>query len=153
VSGKGGSGYSTVGTDGTTFVSETRRLVTASTQVVVLFGSVNDVHASVRVLAGQVTAAVDAVRTVSTSAGILLVGPSWTRNGPVDSRVIDVSKTVHDVAAVENVQFVDPIGQNWFAGRTDVVGGDGVHPTDAGHEVIAARLCPVVTLAIARIGP
>ena len=40
--------------------------------------------------------------------------------------------------------FVDPIAQGWFVGRPDLIGDDGVHPTDAGHAYMAARIAPLI---------
>jgi len=40
--------------------------------------------------------------------------------------------------------FVDPIAEGWFVGRPDLIGADGVHPTDAGHLYMAERIAPQI---------
>ena len=40
--------------------------------------------------------------------------------------------------------FVDPIAEGWFVGRPDLIGADGIHPTDAGHAYMAARIAPLI---------
>jgi lysophospholipase L1-like esterase len=52
---------------------------------------------------------------------------------------------IRNSAGDRNVQFVDTAG--WIVDATDTV--DGVHPNDAGHQKIAARLAPIIS---ARIG-
>ena len=36
------------------------------------------------------------------------------------------------------------IAENWFVGREDPIGKDGVHPTDAGHAYMAAKIAPLI---------
>jgi lysophospholipase L1-like esterase len=36
------------------------------------------------------------------------------------------------------------IAENWFVGREDLIGQDGVHPTDAGHAYMAAKIAPLI---------
>ena len=38
--------------------------------------------------------------------------------------------------------FVDPIAERWFVGQPGLIGADGVHPTDAGHEYMADKIAP-----------
>ncbi len=43
-------------------------------------------------------------------------------------------------AAVGGI-FIDPLAEGWFAGAAHrFIGPDGIHPTDAGHARIAARI-------------
>ena len=47
-------------------------------------------------------------------------------------------------AGAMGATFVDPIAENWFVGRPDLVGHDGVHPTDAGHLYMAEKIAPLI---------
>ena len=40
---------------------------------------------------------------------------------------------------------MDPIAARWFAGRPELIGKDGVHPTDAGHAYMAAKIAPLIS--------
>ena len=51
---------------------------------------------------------------------------------------------LRDQAAAVGAVFVDPIAQGWFVGRPDLIGDDGVHPTDAAHAYMAARIAPLI---------
>ncbi|MGA7055683.1 MAG: SGNH/GDSL hydrolase family protein, partial [Mycobacterium sp.] len=44
--------------------------------------------------------------------------------------------------------FVDPIGDRWFVDRPDLIGADGVHPTDAGHAYLAAKIAPLIRMQL-----
>jgi phospholipase/lecithinase/hemolysin len=39
---------------------------------------------------------------------------------------------------------VDPLTERWFVGRPDLIGADGVHPTDAGHAYMADKIAPLI---------
>ena len=47
-------------------------------------------------------------------------------------------------AAALGALFVDPIAEGWFVGRPDLIGQDGVHPTDAGHAYMADKIAPLI---------
>ncbi|ETB08755.1 hypothetical protein O980_21950 [Mycobacterium avium subsp. paratuberculosis 08-8281] len=40
--------------------------------------------------------------------------------------------------------FIDPIAEHWFVGRPDLIGADGVHPNDAGHQYMADKIAPLI---------
>jgi lysophospholipase L1-like esterase len=48
------------------------------------------------------------------------------------------------VAGTIGATFVDPIAEHWFVGRPDLIGADGVHPNDAGHQYMADRIAPLI---------
>mgnify|MGYP002623887115 CR=1 FL=1 len=45
---------------------------------------------------------------------------------------------------VAGATFVDPIAEGWFVGRPELIGADGVHPTDAGHQYLADKIAPLI---------
>jgi lysophospholipase L1-like esterase len=55
---------------------------------------------------------------------------------------------IRDILAYQaknvGASFVDPIAQRWFVGRPDLIGKDGVHPTDAGHVYLADKIAPLI---------
>jgi lysophospholipase L1-like esterase len=56
--------------------------------------------------------------------------------------------TIRDVLAsearAEGAKFVDPIAEQWFVGSPELIGKDGVHPTDAGHAYMANKIAPLI---------
>ena len=40
--------------------------------------------------------------------------------------------------------FVDPIAEAWFIDRPDLIGPDGIHPTNAGHAYVADKIAPLI---------
>ncbi len=55
---------------------------------------------------------------------------------------------IRAAAEAASVPFIDPLRQGWFADGSDLIGADGVHPTDEGHEHLADRIQPVVEEAL-----
>ena len=54
-------------------------------------------------------------------------------------------------AGVAGATFVDPIAAGWFVGRPDLIGKDGVHPTDAGHAYMADKIAPLIRAQLSRL--
>ncbi|MDT4998170.1 MAG: hypothetical protein QOK12_275, partial [Mycobacterium sp.] len=46
--------------------------------------------------------------------------------------------------------WIDPIAERWFVGRPDLIGADGVHPTDAGHAYMAGKIAPLIAAQLPR---
>ncbi|CFS38985.1 Conserved protein of uncharacterised function%2C possibly exported [Mycobacterium tuberculosis] len=44
--------------------------------------------------------------------------------------------------------FVDPIADHWFVDRPELIGADGVHPNDAGHEYLADKIAPLISMEL-----
>ncbi|MCH5645482.1 SGNH/GDSL hydrolase family protein [Gordonia sp. ABSL49_1] len=143
VDGKGGSGYLKVGLEGTTFVTETDRLVDSDTVGVLYFGSSNDVD-----VAGDVATAVSRcaqiIKQRSPNARVIAVGPAWSRAEPYTPNLLDYVATLDDAWGAEGATFVDPLSEDWLGDRVGMVGGDGVHPTDRAHSIYADRMYPLV---------
>lgn len=143
VDGKGGSGYLKVGLEGTTFVTETDRLIDSDTIGVLYFGSANDVD-----VAGDVAAAVrrcaQIIKQRSPKAQVIAVGPAWSRAEPYTPNLLNYQTQLSDSWQSEGAEFVDPLTEGWLGDRVGMVGGDGVHPTDRAHGIYADRMFPLV---------
>ena len=83
-------------------------------------------------------------RQIARSAELLVIGPPWPTADPPPEvlRIRDVLSYQADLAGAT---FVDPIAARWFAGRPELIGKDGVHPTDAGHAYMAERIAPLIS--------
>jgi lysophospholipase L1-like esterase len=115
--------------------------------LVVLFGGSNDAR-SMPALADGITGAISDVRTVAPGAKIILIGPTWCRPEPPSEQILAVDDTIGAVAAENNVEFISPIKEDWFAGDATLMAPDGIHPSNAGQEVISKRLADRVIDAL-----
>lgn len=151
--GIGGSGWVNAATgdraDGN-FVDRVSK-VSPSANVIVFFGSRNDTpdaSTPAEVEAHAKSALAAAVKADPT-AQIVVVGPPWTdSNAP--SWITADRNAVRAAAATVHATWVDPLQQDWFPTNSGLIGSDGVHPTDRGHAVIAAKLEPVLVAALMR---
>ncbi|WP_448221776.1 GDSL-type esterase/lipase family protein [Gordonia iterans] len=145
ISGRGGAGYATPGQRHTTFESEAKRLMTPDISAVVLMGSNNDSRAAEMQEAGVVQT-IEQIRRVSPDVPIAVLPSPWVRAEDPSAAYFANAATLRRVAAeYPGVRFRDPYEEGWFTGMdfNQVLGRDGVHPTDAGHVVFADRLEPM----------
>jgi lysophospholipase L1-like esterase len=127
-----GDGYLAVGDDNGTFASHAAEAVDAEAQVVVFFGSENDMGADGSELGAAVGETLEAARSSSPKARIIVVGPPSYTAQPEPERVA-VHDALEEAASREGADFVDPMAQGWFVGLDGMVGPDGVHPSVAGQ--------------------
>jgi len=143
VAAEGGAGYGQRGSRGSVFADLTARAVRSSDDLVVFFGSRNDQPVDPQQLPGLASDAFHLARYAAPAAKLLVIGPPWpTANPPAP--VLRIRDSLRDQAAAIGATFIDPIAQAWFVGRPDLIGADGVHPTDAGHAYLAARIAPLI---------
>jgi lysophospholipase L1-like esterase len=143
VAAEGRAGYGVRGDHGSLFVDLTNRVVRPDDALVVFFGSRNDQGVDPTALAGMAHDVFALARRIAPSANLLVVGPPWpTPDVPPD--VLQIRDVLKSQAQGAGASFFDPIGAGWFAGRPDLIGADGVHPTDAGHAYMAQRLAPLI---------
>lgn len=143
VSAESGAGYNTRGDQGSTFADLTRGAVTAEDGLVVFFGSRNDQHADPALLTMMVYATLDRARSAAPHARLLIIGPAWPSADPPAS-ILRIRDILRYQAGIANATFVDPIAAGWFVGRPELIGSDGVHPTDAGHQYLADLIAPLI---------
>ncbi|CAN3129258.1 Rv0518 family GDSL lipase [Mycobacterium sp. smrl_JER01] len=147
VAAEGGAGYCTRGNRGSVFEDLTVRAVKPSDVLVVFFGSRNDMNVDPTRLSIAMYGTFSLARRIARSADLLVIGPPWpTADPPAEIlRIRDVLKYQADLAGAT---FVDPIAARWFVGRPELIGKDGVHPTDAGHTYMAAKIAPLISATL-----
>ena len=152
-----------------TFGEQVARGVNPDTNLVILVGGGNDrtwleasdTKYSVPALHDAVVATLDHVKSIAPQAGMLVVGPIWCRPGPPDDSVLPARSVIRRATDEAGVPFIDPIGEDWFAGRDDLVSpGNAWRDSrqdfllnNAGHQVIAERLAEPVIAALRRQHP
>ena len=143
VAAEGGAGYCTRGMHGSVFEDLTVRAVKPTDVLVVFFGSRNDKDVDPTRLSIAMNGTLKLARQIARSAKFLVVGPPWPSADPPPTirRIRDVLGYQAELAGAT---FVDPIAARWFVGKPELIGGDGVHPTDAGHMYMAEKLAPTI---------
>lgn len=135
---EGGAGYVHPNAGGKTFFTHVKA-VPSKSDLVIVFGSLNDVEGYDAVRAAATKLYADIRK--ETDAPVLVVGPTWP-NGQPSPAVVASRDAVRDAAASAGDDFIDPIG--WLAGRPDLIGGDHLHPNNAGHSYLAGKLEPII---------
>ena len=143
VAAEGRAGYGTPGDHGSIFEDLTARAVQSDDVLVVFFGSRNDQGLELGLLGQKVRNAFDLARLLAPSARFLVIGPPWP-TADVPLNVLQIRDVLGAVAGTVGATFVDPLAERWFVGRPDLIGADGVHPNDAGHQYMADRIAPLI---------
>ncbi|CPR11765.1 GDSL family lipase [Mycobacterium bohemicum DSM 44277] len=148
VAAEGRAGYVVRGDHGSVFEDLTARAVKPDDALVVFFGSRNDEGVDPGVLAQNIRKTFDLARRAAPSAKFLVIGPPWP-TADVPPAMFAVRDALGAGAAAAGAAFVDPIAERWFVDRPDLIGADGVHPTDAGHEYLADMIAPLIRMQLA----
>ena len=77
------------------------------------------------------------------TARLLVIGPPWPTDDVPDN-VWRVRDALAAEAAAIGATFIDPLAEHWFVGRPELIGKDGIHPTDAGHAYMADKIAPLI---------
>ncbi len=143
VGAEAGAGYGSPGNRGSVFEDLTARTVKPDDALVVFFGSRNDQGVDPAHLSVLAYGTFQLARRLSPAATFLVIGPPWpTANPP--AAVVRIRDALRYQAGVAGAVFVDPIAEHWFVGRPGLIGADGVHPTDKGHEYLADMIAPLI---------
>ncbi|MFV8317879.1 Rv0518 family GDSL lipase [Mycobacterium sp. 23] len=149
VAAEGRAGYGAIGDHGSIFQDLTAKVVKPEDVLVVFFGSRNDQDVDPVLLAQRVHATFTLARRLAPSARFLVVGPPWP-TADVPLPVLVIRDVLAGAAWAAQADFVDPIGDRWFVDRPDLIGSDGVHPNDAGHEYMAEKMVPLIRWQLSR---
>jgi lysophospholipase L1-like esterase len=148
VAAEGGAGYGTRGNHGSLFEDLTVDVVKPDDVLVVFYGSRNDQNIDPTQLSILMWSAFQVARRTAPSARFLVIGPPWPTADP-PGWVLKIRDALKYQAGVAGATFFDPIAQGWFVGRPDLIGKDGIHPTDAGHAYMADKIAPLIGAQLA----
>jgi lysophospholipase L1-like esterase len=143
VAAEGGAGYVVPGNRGSVFEGLAAGVVRPDDALVVFYGSRNDQGVDPPAFFGAAHSALNIARRASPSAPLLVIGPPWPTPDVPPSLTAIRDALAADARAV-GAMFIDPIAERWFVGRPDLIGRDGVHPTDAGHAYMADKIAPLI---------
>ncbi|MCZ9880904.1 SGNH/GDSL hydrolase family protein [Arthrobacter sp. B2a2-09] len=135
-----GSGYVSVGENGSTFGSQVDTAVTDETRLVLFFGSENDMGTSPGETEAAAARAFASVKSRAPHADIVVVGPPSYTSTPEAER-LDIRDQDKSAALKAGVDFVDPIDLGWIMDdAADLIGPDGDHPSAAGQQYLQAKM-------------
>lgn len=149
VAAEGGAGYGVPGNHGSLFGDLTRRVVQPDDALVVFFGSRNDQDVDPGELSRLIGDTLGLARRTAPGARMLVIGPPWP-TAEVPGNVWRIRDLLAIQARIVDAEFVDPLAERWFVGLPDLIGPDGVHPTDAGHAYMADKIAPLIGAALPR---
>ncbi len=135
----GGTGYLSSGEKRPTFadrLKETGRKY--APDVVIIAGGRNDAELPVGDVESAAEEFVQDVRGEFPDAGVILLSPFASGKPDADTKAL--TKALADVADAAGVPYVDV--SQVLAKGDGVIGADKVHPTNLGHQAIAAALAP-----------
>jgi len=137
-----GAGYVAKGQYGDTFLDEIDHTVSPRAQIVLVFGSDNDLGQ--RGLAASISLAFERVRALAPRARLIVVGPP----APPAQRVQQLA-AIRDAlgGATRRAggRFVDPLTLKWFQDGTRAdVAADGEHPNEAGEGYLARQMSAIL---------
>ena len=143
VAAEGGAGYGQRGSGGSLFEDLTAQAVRRNDDLIVYFGSRNDEAVDPQKFPSSAATTFNLARFAAPAAKVLVIGPPWPTASP-PSAVLKIRDLLREQAAMVGAEFVDPITEGWFVGRPELIGQDGVHPTDAGHVYMAEKIAPLI---------
>ena len=143
IAAEGGAGYGQRGSRGNIFQDLTAQAVRRNDVLVVFFGSRNDEPADPQTFPALAAGTFRLARFGAPGAKLLVIGPPWPTASPPPA-VLKIRDSLRDQAALAGAAFIDPITEGWFVGRPNLIGLDGVHPTDAGHAYLAEKIAPII---------
>src|SRR4051812_20557338 len=149
VSAEGRAGYAVAGDHGSLFEDLTARAVKPGDALVVFFGSRNDNGVGPEVGIARARDDFSLARRIARPGSLLVMGPRWPTADVPDS-MLQVRDMLSAAARAAGAVFVDPINERWFVDRPDLIGPDGVHPTDAGHLHLAGKITPLIRAQLSR---
>ena len=151
VAAAGGAGYVEISPfTGETFLDLVRRNPEPDADVVVILGSRNDAGSPPADIEAAASAVYAALRQIHPDAPLVVIGPPWV-DADVPASVEETNEAVRRAAAAAGATFVDPLAEGWFFDAPELIGDDGIHPTDDGHAYLARVIAPHVQAAIDRV--
>ncbi|WP_258064419.1 SGNH/GDSL hydrolase family protein [Arthrobacter sp. ZGTC131] len=141
--GYGGTGYGTAGqVDGGKSYADrvsafASRVSNAETSLVIVSGGRSDLSSTEAEVTAGIAQTFTSLRKSLPNSKIIALSPLWDDDNPPE-RLSKIAEQVRAAVTRVGGQYVD-IGQP-FTGRLDLIGPDGVHPNDAGYELLAEKI-------------
>ncbi|QNJ93805.1 SGNH/GDSL hydrolase family protein [Mycolicibacterium fluoranthenivorans] len=139
-----GSGYAWHNTPmSVVFIDQVRQTAGMNTKLVILFGSESDQGNPPGQLTPIVQSTLAEARKKAPDAKLLVIGPAWAQPNPPPG-VLQARDVVRTEAESFGAMFVDPLAEDWFVGKPELLAPGGDRPNDAGHQFMAERIAPLI---------
>lgn len=136
----GGTGYvATVPGSQPYAAAQLGAALAAAPRLVIVEGSRNDAGTAPARVGAAATDLYRRIRGGAPQARLVVIGPVWS-DGDAPAPVLAVRDAVRTAALAAGAQWIDPIADGWFARPAGLIGADRIHPTDAGHRLMAERV-------------
>ena len=133
---EGGSGYTTTHLGQKTDYSIKLDVIAAAQpDIVVLSGGRNDYEAGATNITGAVAVSLFAsIKLIAPDAELLVTSPIWDSGEPpaAFTTLVEGVKAAATQTEAQYIDIAEPL-----SGHSDMIGPDGLHPNDAGHQAIA----------------
>jgi len=135
-----GTGFVNPGWTAQRIRSRVTAVLKARPGIVFVAGGHNDNRFGSRATGKAADAVLRRLRRELPDAVIVVIGPIWA-NGSPPAAIRGIRTELRRQAATIGAVFVDPIREGWFTGSAErFILADGIHPSNAGHRRIAARV-------------
>ena len=146
-----GAGYIARGNAGQLFREVATLRLREDADVVLVVGSRNDGEQTEEAMYQAAKSLYTDIRNRAPAARIIAVGPVWPDGNPPDY-IRANSEAMARAAGEEGLRYVDALEAGWFAGDSaGLISGNGIHPTDLGHEYLAQKMFPLLEEALREV--
>jgi lysophospholipase L1-like esterase len=135
---------------GDTFLSLAESDPEPAADVTIVFGGRNDYRAGPAEITAAAIRTFETIRAAAPQTQLLVIGPAWT-DAVVPPELPPIRNAVQEAAAAAGATFVDPLAEGWLFDDPELLGADGISPSDAGHAYLADRIEPVVRQLLADV--
>jgi lysophospholipase L1-like esterase len=157
--GRGGTGYITAGSFATFGNRAAADVIAWSPDRLIVWGGYNDSSGSQSAIATAADSLYAAIRAGLPSCDVYVIG-CWAPTGTPGASIVNTDATLRTAAAAAGLPFISPLTGSVYnasgalaathgafitaANVATYVGGDNVHPTDAGHVYLSRRLAAAI---------
>lgn len=153
--GRGGTGYITPGSYATFVDRVAADVVAWAPSRLVIWGGYNDNGGSQSAIGAAAASMFSAVKTGLPACQVLVIG-CWAPTASLGASITNTDATIRTAASAAGFPFVSPVSGSvhdstgtlittqgaWITSgnAAGYIGGDAVHPTDAGHVYLSRRI-------------
>lgn len=146
-----GAGYIARGNAGQLFREIATLRLREDADVVLVVGSRNDGDQTGEAMYLAAKALYADIRSRASNARIIAVGPVWPDENPPEY-IRANGEAMARAADEEGLSYIDALADGWFAEATPgLISGNGIHPTDLGHEYLARKMFPLLEEALREV--
>lgn len=142
-----GSGYTQLGS-GATFDDRVGTAVAEHPDVLVVEGSLNERNSTPQALSVAADATLAHLHAAAEpGTHVIVLGATYSPGTP-DATIDWINAAIKGAADRYGMQFVDPAAEAWIDPHDAALWHDQNHPDDAGYQLVADRLEPLVRAAV-----